>query len=117
MRFAIDTPNFGIYSDPRMMAELARDADEAGWDGFFIWDHFFWTAPQNQPVADPYVLLAAMAMASERLKLGALITPIARRRPWKLAREVATPRPPYGRAYGPGRWNRWRLVRRLRHLR
>lgn len=90
MRFAANTPNFGRYSDPRLMADLTREAEEVGWDGFFIWDHFLWTWPEPQPVADPYILLAAMAISSTRLTLGALITPIARRRPWKLARELAT---------------------------
>jgi alkanesulfonate monooxygenase SsuD/methylene tetrahydromethanopterin reductase-like flavin-dependent oxidoreductase (luciferase family) len=90
MQFAVNTPNFGAYSDARMMAGLAREAEEAGWDGFYIWDHMFWTWPENQPVADPYVLLTAMAMSTERLRLGALVTPIARRRPHKLAREIVT---------------------------
>ncbi len=90
MRFAINMPNFGIYSDVRMMAGLAHEAEDAGWDGIYIWDHFFWSSPENQPVADPYILLAAIAMSTERIRMGALVTPIARRRPWKLAREVAT---------------------------
>lgn len=90
MRFAINTPNFGHYSDPRLMMEMAREAEDAGWDGFFIWDHMLWTWPENYPVADPYVLLAAMAAATTTIKLAPLVTPIPRRRPWKLAREVIT---------------------------
>src|SRR5688572_20032062 len=49
-----------------------------------------WTWPENYPVADPYVLMAAMAAATTSIKLAPLITPIVRRRPWKLAREVTT---------------------------
>jgi alkanesulfonate monooxygenase SsuD/methylene tetrahydromethanopterin reductase-like flavin-dependent oxidoreductase (luciferase family) len=90
VRFAIDTPNFGDYSDPRLMAEMARETEEAGWDGFFIWDHMLWTSPDNFPVADPYVTLAAMAASTSRITLGPMITPVARRRPWKLAREAVT---------------------------
>ncbi|MEO8286951.1 MAG: LLM class flavin-dependent oxidoreductase [Chloroflexota bacterium] len=90
MQFAISAPNFGQYHDPRLMAKLAHEAEEAGWDGFFLWDHLLWTWPETQPGSDPYILLTAMAMVTERIKLGALVTPIARRRPWKLARELTT---------------------------
>lgn len=88
MRFAINVPNFGEFSDVRAMAELAREAEDAGWDGFFIWDHIGsdWPAP----VADPWVLLAAMAMTTQRITLAPLVTPLPRRRPWKLARETTT---------------------------
>lgn len=90
MQFGITVPNFGVYADPRLTAELAHEAEEVGWDGFFLWDHMIWTWPQNFPVADPYVMLAAMAMTTSRIKLGPLVTPIARRRPWKMARELTT---------------------------
>jgi alkanesulfonate monooxygenase SsuD/methylene tetrahydromethanopterin reductase-like flavin-dependent oxidoreductase (luciferase family) len=88
MRFAIDTPNFGDYSDPRLLAELAQKAETAGWDGFFLWDHI--GARWAFPIGDPWVALAAMAMTTERIKLGTLVTPLPRRRPWKLARESVT---------------------------
>ena len=90
MRFAIFTPNFGSYSDPKIMAGLAREAEDAGWDGFFIWDHMFWNFPDVQPIGDSWTILAAIATATERLRLGPLITPLARRRPWNLAREAVT---------------------------
>jgi alkanesulfonate monooxygenase SsuD/methylene tetrahydromethanopterin reductase-like flavin-dependent oxidoreductase (luciferase family) len=88
MYFAIDTPNFGDYSEPRLLAELAREAEDAGWDGFFLWDHI--GADWPFPVGDPWIALAAMAMTTERIKLGPLVTPLPRRRPWKLARETVT---------------------------
>lgn len=88
MRFAINVPNFGAYGDGRALATLAHEAEDAGWDGFFIWDHI--GADWAAPVADPWVLLAAMAMTTARIKLGALVTPLPRRRPWKLARESVT---------------------------
>lgn len=90
MRFAINTPNFGQFSDPKLLAQLAHEAEDSGWDGFFIWDHMLWTAPHNQPLSDPYILLAAMSSATKRIKLGPMVTPLARRRPWKLARETVT---------------------------
>ena len=64
MRYAINLPNFGAFGHPRLMASLAADAEAAGWDGFFIWDHVLWLAPTNQPVAEPWVTLGAMAMAT-----------------------------------------------------
>jgi alkanesulfonate monooxygenase SsuD/methylene tetrahydromethanopterin reductase-like flavin-dependent oxidoreductase (luciferase family) len=39
MRFAVDVPNFGDFADPRVVADLARRAEDAGWDGLFVWDH------------------------------------------------------------------------------
>ncbi len=83
MRFAINVPNFGAFADTRALAQLAREAEEAGWDGFFLWDHIGgWPAP----TADPWVALAALAMTTSRT----LVTPLPRRRPWKVARETTT---------------------------
>lgn len=55
----------------------------------FLWDHVQYRAPVTD-VADPWVAMAAMAVATERVRLGALVTPLARRRPHVLARQVAT---------------------------
>jgi alkanesulfonate monooxygenase SsuD/methylene tetrahydromethanopterin reductase-like flavin-dependent oxidoreductase (luciferase family) len=88
MRYALNLPPFGALADVRTLAELANAAEDAGWDGFFIWDHIQ-TEP-SMPVVDPWVALAAMAMTTERIRLGALVTPLGRRRPSKLARETAT---------------------------
>jgi alkanesulfonate monooxygenase SsuD/methylene tetrahydromethanopterin reductase-like flavin-dependent oxidoreductase (luciferase family) len=90
VQFGISLPNFGTYHDPRLIARLAREAEAAGWDGFFLWDHVLWTWPEVQPGSDPYVLLTVIAMSTERIRFGALVTPIARRRPWKMARELTT---------------------------
>jgi alkanesulfonate monooxygenase SsuD/methylene tetrahydromethanopterin reductase-like flavin-dependent oxidoreductase (luciferase family) len=90
LRFAISTPNFGVFADPHTVMTLAREAEEAGWDGYFLWDHMLWTWPENQPTSDPYVLLAAIATATERITIAPMVTPVPRRRPWKLAREIVT---------------------------
>jgi alkanesulfonate monooxygenase SsuD/methylene tetrahydromethanopterin reductase-like flavin-dependent oxidoreductase (luciferase family) len=71
--------------DPRTVAELAREAEEAGWDGVFYWDGI---NVGGMETYDPWVVMAAMAMRTERVRIGAMLTPPARRRPWKLARET-----------------------------
>ena len=90
MRFAVDVPNCGDFADPRVVADLARRAEQAGWDGLFVWDHVTHRKVLRRAIADPWVLLTAAALATERIRLGTMITPLARRRVSKLAREVTT---------------------------
>jgi len=88
VKYGLYLPNFGPFGDARVLAELARDAERAGWDGFFLWDHV--ARPGAPPVVDPWIALTAIAVATERIRIGALVTPLARRRPWKVARETAS---------------------------
>jgi alkanesulfonate monooxygenase SsuD/methylene tetrahydromethanopterin reductase-like flavin-dependent oxidoreductase (luciferase family) len=89
MRYGICVPNLGEFTDPRQVADLARRAEDAGWDGFFTWDHVvFPFGPLT--VADPWVLLTAVALATERIRFGPLVTPVARRRPGTLARQTTS---------------------------
>jgi len=87
VRYAISIPNFGDWADPRTMVGLARDAEEAGWDGLFLWDHIRFSATPL-PVHDPWVLLAAIAASTERIVIGPMVTPLPRRRPWVVARQA-----------------------------
>lgn len=87
MKFGIYLPNFGTYGDVRALANLARDAEQSGWDGFYIWDHI---AGEHMPIVDPWVGLAAAALQTERIRIGTTVTPLPRRRPWKLARETVS---------------------------
>lgn len=87
MKYAIYLPTFAPFGSPRIIAELARDAEQAGWDGVFVWDD---VAGPEVDMADPWISLSAAAMVTERVRLGALVTPLARRRPWKFARETAS---------------------------
>jgi len=80
---------FDELSDPGRLARLAEAAEQHGWDGFFVWDHIRYSPPANA-VADPWVALSAVAAATERLRLGPLVTPPSRRRIHKLARETVT---------------------------
>jgi alkanesulfonate monooxygenase SsuD/methylene tetrahydromethanopterin reductase-like flavin-dependent oxidoreductase (luciferase family) len=92
MRFSINVPNFGDFADPRAVATLATAAEEAGWDGLFVWDHVVHDKRRRrgQPFGDPWMLLTAAALTTSRIVLGPLVTPVARRRPEQLARQVAT---------------------------
>jgi alkanesulfonate monooxygenase SsuD/methylene tetrahydromethanopterin reductase-like flavin-dependent oxidoreductase (luciferase family) len=92
MRYGLDVTNFGEYADPRRLADLARRAEGAGWDGLFVWDHVAapWGVQAAPAMADPWVLLAAAACATERLTLATHVTPVARRRPHVVATQAAT---------------------------
>jgi alkanesulfonate monooxygenase SsuD/methylene tetrahydromethanopterin reductase-like flavin-dependent oxidoreductase (luciferase family) len=80
---------FDEFADPHEVAEVAASAEAEGWDGFFLWDHVAYRAPVRA-LADPWVSLSAVACATERLRLGPMVTPLSRRRVHKLARETVT---------------------------
>jgi alkanesulfonate monooxygenase SsuD/methylene tetrahydromethanopterin reductase-like flavin-dependent oxidoreductase (luciferase family) len=92
MRFSINIPNFGDFADAANVATVATAAEEAGWHGLFVWDHVVHNKAkrQGQPFGDPWMLLTAAALATSRIRVGTLVTPVARRRPEQLARQVAT---------------------------
>jgi alkanesulfonate monooxygenase SsuD/methylene tetrahydromethanopterin reductase-like flavin-dependent oxidoreductase (luciferase family) len=92
MRFSINIPNFGDFADPRAVARAAVEAEQAGWDGLFVWDHVVHSKRwrRGDAFGDPWILLTAAALATSRLRLGTLLTPVPRRRPEQLARQVAT---------------------------
>ena len=117
MKFAINLPNFGCFGDARVLVDLACEAEDAGWDGFFIWDHLLWTEPTDQPVAEPWVALTAVAMATSRIKLAPLVTPL----PMAPALAGCTPSrnagPTLQRPANSRRRHRRRLVRGLQSLR
>ena len=82
-------PLFDALADPAVVARLCVEAEEAGWHGAFVWDNLRFQEPVVD-VADPWITLAAMATATKRIRLGPMVTPLARRRPVKVARESAT---------------------------
>jgi alkanesulfonate monooxygenase SsuD/methylene tetrahydromethanopterin reductase-like flavin-dependent oxidoreductase (luciferase family) len=89
MRYGMSLPSFGAFADPRYLIELAQAAEAAGWDGFFLWDTVIHDE-RNYPIAEPWSMLAAIATVTTKLKLGVMITPLSRRRPWQVARQVLT---------------------------
>ena len=88
VHYGICLANIGTYSDPRAAVRIAQAAEHSGWEGIFLWDHlaFVW----GPPAADPWVVLAAIASSTQRLRIGTAVTPAARRRPHVLANQVAT---------------------------
>jgi alkanesulfonate monooxygenase SsuD/methylene tetrahydromethanopterin reductase-like flavin-dependent oxidoreductase (luciferase family) len=86
LRFAVGVPNLREYADPRLIAALAGEAEASGWDALFVWDHLA-DADPAVPATDPWIAIAAAATRTETLRLGVMVTPLARRRPWKVARE------------------------------
>jgi len=90
MQHALTIPPYGDLADPSALVELTVAAEQAGWDAVFLWDHVLRRPDDPQDTADPWVAMAAMAVATERLRLGPMVTPITRRRPIKLARECTT---------------------------
>jgi alkanesulfonate monooxygenase SsuD/methylene tetrahydromethanopterin reductase-like flavin-dependent oxidoreductase (luciferase family) len=89
VRSGLFLPLFDALADPAVVAQLSAEAEEAGWHGVFVWDNLRYVEPVVD-VADPWITLAAMAAATEQIRLGPLVTPLARRRPVKVARETAT---------------------------
>jgi hypothetical protein len=70
------------YGDARTAADFALEAEQAGWNGFFVWEAVWgW---------DAWMLLTAAAMRTQRIKLGTMITPLSRMRPWDLASKTVT---------------------------
>jgi alkanesulfonate monooxygenase SsuD/methylene tetrahydromethanopterin reductase-like flavin-dependent oxidoreductase (luciferase family) len=89
MRIGVFLPPFDELADPATLGRLSALTEEHGWDGFFLWDHITYREPVRA-LADPWICLAAAACATERVRLGALVTPLARRRPPVVARQTAS---------------------------
>ena len=86
VKFGIDLPNYGKFGDPALLLDLAMEAEAAAWDGFFLWDHL--VSGGRSAVTDPWVVLSAAAVKTEHIRLGTMVTPLARRRMARLARET-----------------------------
>ncbi|TCC20477.1 LLM class flavin-dependent oxidoreductase [Kribbella speibonae] len=88
MKFSVTVGAVGHGRDPRGLAELARVVEDCGWDGMFLEDYLVYQGDTTQPTYDPWICLAGMAMATERIRIGTTVTPLPRRRPWKVAAEA-----------------------------
>ncbi|MCA1783215.1 MAG: LLM class flavin-dependent oxidoreductase [Dermatophilaceae bacterium] len=85
MRYGISVPPF---TDAATVLDWAHIAEESGWDGVFVWDHLQWDG-KVAPL-DPWVVLGAMAARTDRVRLGTLVTPLSRRRPHVVAKQLVT---------------------------
>jgi alkanesulfonate monooxygenase SsuD/methylene tetrahydromethanopterin reductase-like flavin-dependent oxidoreductase (luciferase family) len=89
LKHGVAAPNF--RADPRDLIELGVAAEEAGFDGYFLWDHIvFSNSGDGPPVQDPWSVLSVVAARTSRITIGTVVTPVPRRRPWQLARQTAT---------------------------
>jgi alkanesulfonate monooxygenase SsuD/methylene tetrahydromethanopterin reductase-like flavin-dependent oxidoreductase (luciferase family) len=87
VRFAIYCANFGRLGEPAVLVDLALRAEQAGWDGFFVYDHIVIEPGRAVRSADPWSVLAVVADRTG-LWLGPMVTPVARRQPWELAHQA-----------------------------
>src|SRR5262249_27293345 len=90
MRHCLSLATGGAYADPRTLLELVVAAERSGWDAVLLEDYIVYQSMDGTPTADSWTVLAAAAVMTTRIRLGTAVTPLARRRPWHLAREVTT---------------------------
>lgn len=88
MKYGLALPIGGECADPTFLVELARLAEATGWDGVFLEDYICFQGDPAAPTCDPWVALAAIASRTDRVRIGTMVTPLPRRRPWKLVREA-----------------------------
>lgn len=88
MQYGLALPNGGVCGDACVLAELGCLGEEAGWDGVFVEDYIVHQSDGSVPTCDPWIAIAAMAVGTKRVRLGTSVTPLSRRRPWKVAREA-----------------------------
>ncbi|PZS35519.1 MAG: hypothetical protein DLM61_01735, partial [Pseudonocardiales bacterium] len=106
MQHAVYVPNYGEFGDPVCLIELGKLAERNGWAGFFVWDHIVahWGETASE-TADSWLVLAAVAAQTSRIRLGVLITPLARHEASKVAHEAVTlDRLSEGRWYSGQAW-------------
>jgi alkanesulfonate monooxygenase SsuD/methylene tetrahydromethanopterin reductase-like flavin-dependent oxidoreductase (luciferase family) len=89
LRNALNLPNGGECGDPRFVLKLAELAEKAGWDAVLLEDYICYQGNPSTPTCDVWATLAAIAVKTSRIRLGTSVTPLPRRRPWKVAREAA----------------------------
>lgn len=86
--FGLYLPNFGELGKPENMIKLAKLAEEHGWEGIFLWDHI--PTDNSKTAYDPWLLLSLVATNTEKIRIGTTVTPLARRRPQKIEKEIVS---------------------------
>jgi alkanesulfonate monooxygenase SsuD/methylene tetrahydromethanopterin reductase-like flavin-dependent oxidoreductase (luciferase family) len=90
MHYGLTLPLSGIDGDVGRLIEFAHIAEEEGWEGVFLEDYIVYWGSRNSPTYDPWLTLAAIALRTQQVRIGITVTPLSRRRSWKLARESIT---------------------------
>lgn len=91
LNYGIVLPNWEVQGDVERLVEYGVAAEEAGWDGVFLADHLAMGEDGNHPdFPDPWITLSGIAAQTDEIRLGSWVTPIPRRQPWQLARDLAT---------------------------
>lgn len=90
IRIGLGLPNGGPWGDAARLAELARVAEASGWDGVFLEDYVVWQGHEEVATFDPWIALAAIATATERIRIGMGVVALPRRRPWNVAKAAVT---------------------------
>ncbi|MFW6153451.1 MAG: LLM class flavin-dependent oxidoreductase [Halobacteriota archaeon] len=91
LKHGIVLPNWEVDGDTERLVEYAVAAEAAGWDGVFLADHLAMSGEDGPPpFPDPWITLAGIAARTEKLRLVSWVTPIPRRQPWQVARDLAT---------------------------
>jgi len=89
MKFSVTLGAAGAGRDPAALAELAKLAEESGWDAVFLEDYVDYQGT-GLPTYDTWICLAAIASATRSIRLGPTVTPVPRRRPWELAAQAVS---------------------------
>jgi alkanesulfonate monooxygenase SsuD/methylene tetrahydromethanopterin reductase-like flavin-dependent oxidoreductase (luciferase family) len=89
LQYGLSLPTGGECGDPKFLLALAEKAEDVGWDGLFLEDYVCYSGDAAEPTCNVWAVLAAIAVRTERIRLGTEVTPVTRRRPWNVAREAA----------------------------
>lgn len=90
MRHALYVAPFAEMADPHALVAVAVAAEAAGWDGIYLWDHVHRDPAEVTAIADVWTMLAAIASATDRIRLGPMVTPLSRRRVSTVIRQTVT---------------------------
>lgn len=90
MHYAVCLPPHEEFGRPHQFVSTAVEAERSGWDALFVWDHLQFSTDFRGDIFDPWALLAGAAVVTSKLRLGIMVVPLARRRPWVVAKQAVT---------------------------